>query len=291
MDPSTWFGAEAYAGILAILGQSPGEAMAIAGFGRLANTLVGWWDADDDRHRHQEEQRHERNHETEATMSHLLQNFLLRASAPAATRIVQPILDAVDRHPRNVYWLVLGLIGVEDRQPNTQQFWVLWKLFADRVRRAKWLGGIDDEHASGNQMIRAIFLGTWWKKRVRHWPSLEGHADYLDALFENLPASPTVLDSYVRFLYHVGEQSLPQAFIRISRRLQQGDPRQMLRDGNTVFLLEVLLQRYVYGRPLELKRQSELREAVLVLLDLLVENGSSAAFRMRDDFVTPVPIT
>jgi len=26
----------------------------------------------------------------------------------------------------------------------------------------------------------------------------------------------------------------------------------------------------------------------LLLLDLLVENGSSAAFRMRDDFVTPV---
>jgi hypothetical protein len=59
-------------------------------------------------------------------------------------------------------------------------------------------------------------------------------------------------------------------------------------EGNTVFLLEVLLQRYVYGRPLELKRDSNLRDAVLFLLDLLVENGSSAAFRMRDDFVTPV---
>jgi len=27
---------------------------------------------------------------------------------------------------------------------------------------------------------------------------------------------------------------------------------------------------------------------VLSLLDILVEHGSSAAFRMRDDFVTPV---
>ena len=61
--------------------------------------------------------------------------------------------------------------------------------------------------------------------------------------------------------------------------------------GDTVFRLEVLLRRYVYGRPIELKRQRDLREAVLFLLDLLVENGSSAAFRMRDDFVTPVSIT
>jgi hypothetical protein len=97
-----------------------------------------------------------------------------------------------------------------------------------------------------------------------------------------------MLDDYLRFLYHIGEQSLPRSFIPIAKRLQQGDPAQMLRKGNTVYLLEVLLQRYVYGKPLELKSQSDLRDAVLLLLDMLVEQGSSAAFRMRDDFVTPM---
>jgi hypothetical protein len=183
------------------------------------------------------------------------------------------------------------LIGVEDRQPNTSQFWSLWERFADGVRRATWLARIDNEYTSGSEMISAIFLATWWKEEVRHWRSLEGHAGHVHALFEDLPASSTVLDNYLRFLYHIGEQSLPEAFIRIAKRLQQGDPGQMLRKGNTVFLLEVLLQRYVYGRPLELKRHDDLREAVLFLLDLLVEYGSSAAFRMRDDFVTPVSIT
>ncbi|MGB7542448.1 MAG: hypothetical protein WBM28_10580 [Burkholderiales bacterium] len=61
----------------------------------------------------------------------------------------------------------------------------------------------------------------------------------------------------------------------------------MLKKTNTVFMLEVLLQRHVYGRPLELKRNPAIRDAVLLLLDLLVENGSSAAFQMRDDFVAP----
>jgi hypothetical protein len=65
----------------------------------------------------------------------------------------------------------------------------------------------------------------------------------------------------------------------------------MLRRRNTVFLLEVLLQRYVYGRTLELKRHHDLRDAVLFLLDLLVDSGSSAAFRMHDDFVTPLPVS
>lgn len=289
-DPTRWFGAEASGRILAILGQAPTEPIAIAGFERIAHTLVGWWDADEDRHRDSHERQRERDHETESALLNLLENFLLRTSAAAAPTILQPILDAIDRHPRQVHWILRGLIGVEDREPNTPRFWLIWRLFADRVRRARWLRGIDAEHPTGDEMMSALFLGTWWKDGVRHWRSLEGNAAHVHVLFEALPASAIVLDDYVRFLYHIGEQSLPEAFIRIGMRLQQGDPRQMLRKGNTVFLLEVLLQRYVYGRPLELKRQTDLREAVLFLLDLLVESGSSAAFRMRDDFVTPVEV-
>lgn len=139
--------------------------------------------------------------------------------------------------------------------------------------------------------MSAIFLGTWWQEDVRHWRSLEGHAGHVHTLFEELPASATILNDYLRFLYHVGEQSLPEAFIRIAKRLEQGISGQMISLRDTVFMLEALLQRYVYGRPLELKRHTELRGSVLFLLDLLVENGSSAAFRMRDDFVTPASAT
>jgi hypothetical protein len=291
MNPSTWFGARANAYILTILGKAPAEALAIAAFQRLANTLVEWWDADDAEDRDEHQGRPERNRDAEAALTELLEHFLLRTTVTVATTILQPILDAVERHPREVRWIVRGLIGVEDTQPNTPQFWSLWELFADKVRCAKWLPGIDNEHTTGGEMISVIFLGAWWKDEIRHWRSLEAHVWHIHRLFEDLPASSTVFDDYLRFLYHIGEQSLPKAFIRVAKRLQQGDPRQMLRNGDTIFMLEVCLQRYVYGRPLELKRHGDLRNAVLFLLDLLVENGSSAAFRMRDDFVTPVSIT
>ena len=130
-------------------------------------------------------------------------------------------------------------------------------------------------------MMSAIFLGISWKDEVRHWRSLEGNAGHVHALFEDLPASSTVLDDYLRFLYHIGEQLLPEAFIRIAKRLQQSEPGPMLKKGNTVFMLEVLLQRHVYGKPLELKRRNDLRDAILVLLDMLVEQGSSPAFRIE----------
>jgi hypothetical protein len=291
MGQTTWYGAKATTRILVILWRAPTEAMTIAAFEQLALTLVRWWDSDDDWRRGEKQARPQRDFRTDATLTDLLEGFLLSTTPADAVRIIKPIVSAIDRHPDKVHWFLVGLIGIENRQPNTSQFWSLWERFADGVRQATWLAKIDDKYSRGSQMISAIFLGTWWKEEVRHWRSLEGYAGHVHTLFEDLPPSSTVLDDYLRFLYHIGEQSLPEAFVRIAQRLQQGDPRQMLRKSNTVFLLEVLLQRHVYAKPLELKRRGDLREAVLFLLDLLVENGSSAAFRMRDDFVTPMPIT
>ena len=287
-DPSTWFGATANSYILAILMPASIEPIAIAAFERLACTLVVWWDEDD---QHDSMASSRRHYETESVQKECLQKFLLQTPLPAATRILQPILDAINRHSREVHWFIKGLIGVEDSLRNTAQFWSLWKLFADRIRCAEWIVQIDEQRVRKNELISSIFLGVSWKENVRQWGSLEGNAFHIHALFDDLPPSATVFNAYTRFLYEIGEQSLPNAFIRIAKRLQDGDHQQMMGRGDSVFCLEVLLQRYVYGRPLELKRHRELRESVLLLLDLMVENGSSAAFRMRDDFVTPVSPT
>ena len=276
VDISTWSGAEASARMLQILGQVPNDPAAVNAFVRASRTLVDRWDARDDRNFH-----------AETAVEERLQQFVMRTTSTSALQVLRPVLDAIDRHPREIHSIVQRLTGTEDSDPNTAQYWYLWGLFADAVRRAKWIARLDDEHPIGSEMLSAIFLTSWWKDDVRHWRSLEGHADQVHALFEALPPSSIVLDDYVRFLYHIGERSLPEAFVRVANSLKRGDAQAMLAKPNTVFHLEVLLQRHVYGRPLELKRDTAVRQAVLVLLDILVENGSSAAFRMRDDFVTP----
>jgi hypothetical protein len=286
MDALTPFGAQANERILTILGQVPLETAAIAAYERAAGTLVTLWDSDrNDSDR--QKRPHERNFFAEARLSAMMQEFLLRTSATAASAVLQPFFDAVDRHPREIGAIIEGLIFAEDRQPNTEQFWSLWQRFAGKVPVAKWLPYIDREHATGSEVISAIFLGVSWKDETRHWRSLDGHAHLVHGLVEDMPPSSRVLASYLRFVYHVGEQSLPRAFIRVAKRLQDGNACELMHGANSAFVLEALLQRYVYRRPLELKREADLRDSVLFLLDVLVENGSSAAFRMRDDFVTP----
>lgn len=283
LDISRWHGADANAQILAIFGQIPEEPRAAAAFGRAAAALVAWWDVEDG----PDHNRAERSDDAENSISNLLQSFAIRTSPASAETALRPILDAVDRHPRKIHWFIRGLVIAEDGQRKTPQFWFVWKLFADKIRGAKWLTRLDTRYPTDDEVILAIFLGLQWDDHVRHWRSLEGYAQNVHALFDDLPPGATVLDDYVRFLYHIGEQSLPDAFKRIAKRLQKGDAQRMLSKSNTVYMLEVLLQRYVYGRPLELKSDREMRDAVIYLLDALVEQGSSAAFRMRDDFVTP----
>ena len=248
LDVTDWFGADANARILTILSTVPDDRRAVAGFTRAAKTLVDWWDADDDR----DKGRGRRDHDTESGISDRLQKFLMRPSPEAAKSILAPVLDAVDRHPREIHWIIQGLISVEDGQTNTAQFWFLWGLFADRVRAAKWLAHLNRDHPFGSEIVSSIFLGTYWKDHVRNWKSLKGYAHLVHKLFEDLPATAIVLDDYVRFLYHIGEESLPAAFVLIARRLQTGNSQEMLKKSNTVFLLEVLLLRNVYAKPLEL---------------------------------------
>lgn len=282
-DITEIFGAEAHAKVLAILGQVPNEPLAVAAHRRASEDLVDCWNREYNR----SPDRRERNFHTEQAISDLIQQFVMRTSDIDAEQVLQPILDAVDRHPREVHTVIQGFTNSEDRDPNTKHYWFLWNLFAEKVRRANWLTHLDREHPHGSEVLSTIFLTAWWKDNVRHWRSLEGYDHNVDELFDALPPAWIVLDSYVRFLYHIGERSMPAAFVRIANALRRGNPPNMLRESNTVFMLEVLLQRHVYARPLELKRDLSLRKAILYVLDMLVESGSSAAFRMRDDFVTP----
>ena len=283
LDISGRSGAHALKLLLVILGHVPKDPIAVAAFARASSTLAGWWTSEDDR-----SSVGQRNFGTESEVSQRIQEFLLRTFPEAAERVLAPLLAAVDRHSRELRSVMQGLTGLQDADPNTPQYWFLWELVADAVKRAKWIARLDtDRHPHGTGLLSAVFLTLYWKDHVRHWRFLDGYAHRVHALFEALPTTSIVLDDYARFLYHIGEHSLPDAFVRIGDALRRGNTQNMLAKSNTIFMLEVLLQRYVYGRPLELKRDNRIRDAVLFILDCLVEAGSPAAFRMRDDFVTP----
>ncbi len=171
----------------------------------------------------------DRNYHTEAAISERLQQFRhadhlgVRAGGAASrTRRDRP------SSPRNP----LDRSGPDSHRGQQAEYAAVLVSVGSlcrAVKRAKWVARLNEEHPSGSEMLSAIFLTSWWKDNVRHWRSLEGYAHHVHALFEALPPSSIVLDDYLRFLYHIGERSLPEAFVRVADSLKRGDAQAMLR--------------------------------------------------------------
>jgi hypothetical protein len=279
-----WPGTQAAATILQVLGYQPDSDLAIGFHRRIAQRIVEVWDEE----REDRERRGRRDHRFQQDCFQRIARFVLKLRGSQARDVCAPFLAAVEKDPRDTTNFIKNLVIEEDRCAAESSFWDLWQAFADAICSAPWIERLESSHGCGKELVSAIFLGGGWKENVRHWRRLEGQAHRIDALASRFRGSATALEAYCRFLHDIGETSLPKAFVIVADSLAAGEPLAMLSDQNTVFLLESLLRRYVYAEPHRLKSDVAIRSAALALLDHLVEAGSSAAYRMRDDFVTPL---
>lgn len=281
MDSELWVSDNAAMLILTVLGSAPEDAAAAQAYAAASGALTARWASDRDTRPH---------YQVEYLVADQIADFVVRAPEQAADAILRPIVGLVERCPEETARFVQSLIRAEDRHRQGAKFWRAWEAFAAAAAAAHWVRTLDWEHPTGRNLLAALFLTeTHWSDGVRHWRCLEGFSDRIDSLYDRLPAVPLASELYALFLFHVGERSLPDGFIWVAARLQAGDPIAALSNYSTRYALEMVLLRFVYGKPLELKSRTAVRESVRYLLDRLVDAGSSAAFKMRDDFSTPMP--
>jgi len=79
---------------------------------------------------------------------------------------------------------------------------------------------------------------------------------------------------------------LPLPLIAIAEKLGNQANASLLSE-TTVFYLAGILGRVIQDGSMSMLAHDDVRQAVLFLLDELVEHGSSTAYKLRDDFVTP----
>jgi len=228
-----------------------------------------------------------RDFRAEQSLSRLIGRFTLKLPDDAALDLCAPLIGLAATEPREAASFVSDLIMEADGGAG-DSFWALWQAFANRAASAEWAAGLDRERPYEEPLINRLFLRVPWKEGTTHWARLEGNAYRIHALATRLPAVGAVVEAYLHFLYDIGRQELPNAFRVVQSILERAENVQTILTSEATFAMESLLGLFVYGQPLRLKRDASLRGAVLKLLDHLVSAGSSAAYRMRDDFVTPL---
>ncbi len=282
LDLSDWSGAQAAGRILEMLGHHPTWEESRAVFTQAAKWLA------DVRSRDQSSQpASNRNFHFEQAALTAVARFVLKLPADKARSVSAPLIAAIETDPREAADFLHALISAADGGAG-DCFWELWRDVAEKVCSAPWVTSLKGQHPYAAGLIHRLFLMTYWKDDIQHWERLEGHAGEVDAVALRLPAAAVCLEAYTRFLYTIGRRSLPDALKVVAALLERGDAAEMAANSEIAFFLESLLRQFVYSQPLRLKSDGALRNAVLTILDALVEAGSSAAYRMRDDFVTPL---
>jgi hypothetical protein len=91
---------------------------------------------------------------------------------------------------------------------------------------------------------------------------------------------------YAYYLAKAGTPTLPDALVEFAEKLEKAAGRAILNE-NAIFYLEEILTRLIYSGNSRIRSEAALRQATLTILDALVAAGSSPAYKLRDDFLTP----
>lgn len=233
--------------------------------------------------------REHRNFEAEHVLRKLFAQFSLGCEPESAVALWQPIAAATGTHSDVVAEVLEQLVYAEDRLAKPV-FWNLWSMIAtalinmpDRDTR------MAREHSDSAKIGQVLlFDRIEWKRDTKDWRPLHGHSEDICWLVSQLGHVPRVCRAFIKLLASIGNTSLlPHGVIWLSERIHVNGS-ELISDSNSLFLLAGIMTPLVYARTSTVRHSAQLRDALLCILDAMIDVGSSSAFRMREFLITPV---
>jgi hypothetical protein len=179
-----------------------------------------------------------------------------------------------------------------DCEGNPKAFWTLWD---SCVLAATELGDQlnNDVHwkhlkipipavrAAFSALVSAIFLNNMHFRQGQRWLPLNGQEHRFASAFGAFHAFG--LNAYIAFLGTIGGRLLPDAWQGISdcvHNLKQRTGKSFLAERSRIHLLRLLSHEVSVHRILE--EDQDTWKAIVLLLDVLAEEGIAEAFRLRE---------
>ncbi len=229
-----------------------------------------------------------RSHEVEASLKVQVSNFVVRCDPAVALRLWRPFSVSIPDHADEVAEIFHELIRAEDRVHEKSTFWTLWKETETRILAVSNVAElVSDERGDLTKLASALLLDIPWKEEAKEWEPLRAHESKIRDFVNKVGSAPPICRSFIRLLDSIGNFLLPDALGWLDDCLRIGDGAITLNDRDSLFRLSRILTPPVFGQTNILRKTPALRDAVLKILDAMVDQGSSSAFRMREFLITP----
>jgi energy-coupling factor transporter ATP-binding protein EcfA2 len=217
--------------------------------------------------------------------------FTLSQELSVALEMYKPVLEKMFECAKLTSDIILEIVTFEDRNRVDNIFWEVWWLFSQKAFSYDKLEQMEFKYIDGvPKIVRSlIFAGLPWQKEIREWDPLKNNKGYLEYVSSTIGHTPIGFGALVETISQIGTGFLPEALLWLSANLSKGNREVILNQINTAFYLESILRNVIYSVGIQLRNNEPLKEAIVILLDALVDNGSSVSFQLRESIITPSP--
>ncbi|HWO95639.1 MAG TPA: AVAST type 4 anti-phage nuclease Avs4 [Bacillus sp. (in: firmicutes)] len=211
-----------------------------------------------------------------------LSRIVLASQKDKVPVFLYPFIEGFNNTDSMAY-LFQEFIIAEDKLKTYENFWLVWDLFYDKV--AELCKG--ESYGYYNQKIikSYLFAETPWNENVSEWHAFkDNNIRFLSKVAKNMGESPTVLYSIAKLLNGIGQKYLNNGISWITKILIEYENIWTKHlEVNTIYHLENLVKSYIYKNREKIRRETKLKQEVLVILDFLVEKGSAAGYMLREN--------
>jgi len=220
-----------------------------------------------------------------------LANYIYSTSESKATDLINLIMSKANSESY-VNNLLTRILLKHDKIKDNQKFWHIWNgLFSyikDLCKKQKQYVMSTDEIylADLNEIISTYcFAWPWWGEEQKQWVGVQyAHLGFFSMIAEEIGYMPATLYSTARFLYTIGSDFIVEGIQWLSTIIDKSThlaTRELM--TNTVYYLEDILINLATKYENDIKKKDSLRKDVLIILNYLVEKGSTVGFLIREE--------
>ena len=176
-------------------------------------------------------------------------------------------------------------ITVEDTLNRYEEFWTVWDILYQPVLEICNKGYF---RYHGAAIIHNYLLAwPWWKETAKEWHSLRDREKFFfEKIAQEIGSYPPVFYSLCKIFNDIGSRFLEDGISWLSdiiRRTPKLVSEEL--DADTIYYLENLIRRYALTNRSKIKKTIKIKDAVIVILNFLVERGSITGYLLREDIL------
>ncbi|MDR0461334.1 MAG: hypothetical protein LBH62_07935 [Nitrososphaerota archaeon] len=240
---------------------------------------------------HRNDNSDELNHHLVTSFIAWLAGYIYFTSEIKAKNLIKLIMKNANSDSQQVNKLLSEILAQQDKSKNNNKFWHIWhelfpyiKAFCEKSKDSI----INSQNVWPNNFNDIIttycFAWPYWGDQQKQWIGVQRkHLSFFSTVTEEIGYVPVTLYAFSRFLCTIGSNYTIEGISWLSTLIVKNEnlPVSEL-PTNTIQYIENMLMDFVTKYENDIRKKEPLRKKVLIILNYLVERGSTVGFLIRE---------